>query len=251
MDAVGRQLSEVRRKPVESFVLTKQDNDRLIDAHFTDRPVLKLYLRYHTSISEFPNQEIVTSLRKKKNLNEETSSDLDVIAHWDLVSMGIREQMRIRGSSRADLELLEQIKKFHYQSFVQLVNTDPLEINKWLVAIFNTLQKRFPSYEKKLIKNAGSDFTILPKTTETIAAMMCHAIVHNKLPTYDETVALMADVNQGPYELSQLRDATQELYVHNEELARRDVVSELKDEQSQLLALMVDRVIDAIEYPKG
>lgn len=254
LDAVTRQISEEKRKSVEPFLLTKQDNDRLLDAHFVDRPAVQLYLRYHSAISQFPNKDIVNSLRKKKNIDEEAVSDITVIENRDIVSMAIREQMKIRGNSRLDLELLEQVKKFHYQSFLQFADVDRSDINDFLIKIFHTLQRTFPRYERKLTKKSEKnkrDFFAIPKDVQTIAAMMCYAVTYKKLPTYEETVVLLKDIQQWLNELWQLRDAAEELYFHNQELARQDIVSTLKDQQTQLVSVMVDNLVHTIEHPKG
>lgn len=254
LDAVTRQISEEKRKSVEPFLLTKQDNDRLLDAHFVDRPAVQLYLRYHSAISQFPNKDIVNSLRKKKNIDEEAVSDITVIENRDIVSMAIREQMKIRGNSRSDLELLEQVKKFHYQSFLQFADVDRSDINDFLIKIFHTLQRTFPRYERKLTKKSEKnkrDFFAIPKDVQTIAAMMCYAVTYKKLPTYDETVVLLKDIQQWLNELWQLRDATEDLYFHNQELVRQDIVSTLKDQQTQLVSVMVDNLVHIVMYPKG
>gem|GEM_PF-5167761 len=151
LDNVARQMSEQQKKPIKPYVFEASDNTKMIDAHFADRPVMQLYLKYISAISEFPDQEIVAVLRKKKNLDEDMP-DTKVISSWDIVPMSTRNDMPINGNSRSDLELLQSMKYFNLQSFMNIFDGDKSIIDGYLVDIFKVMKRKFPREEKKLLK---------------------------------------------------------------------------------------------------
>ncbi len=247
LDEVARQISIEKRKSIKPYVFDANDNTKTIEAHFADRPVLELYLKYTSAVSEFPDSTIVSLFRKRKNLDEDMS-DAKVIASYDIVPLsGVRDKMKINGKKRSDIEYAGAIKDLRYKTFNSIFD-DSLHVkskNDFLIETFNAFKKWGKQEQKK-----GVSLSLVPKDTKTVAAMMCYAMVYEKLPDREEVLVLLNQIKEASDELLQLRDAQKEMYIVKEQKSRQDILSTLEGQQEKIIAEMANEALVVLQHPK-
>ncbi len=234
LDEVARKMSEEQKKTPPRVEFTAADNMQLINTHFADRPVVKLYLQYQSAIFDFPNKKIVDFFRERKGIVTDTIAftDQKVIASYDLVPMsGVRENMKIRGQYKSDIAYSDTIKYFRYKTFQEIIPEMYISVDKgstikkekthlvtkFLIDIFDVFQKKWSKEEARELKMAEKTGVIpvrVPRDSKTVSVMMCYAIVHGEIPDREQTLELLKQIQEVPHELQALRDAKQDLALH-------------------------------------